>query len=132
MSQFLSNCLRGAIISALGSAMLSFIFTMLTIVILGLVTGPGAVIAAAAALPIALAGALIFGAVVLISLILTCIIEDNRSRAEVTAGAPGGGGQALEEDKKAPRCRICEMYRKNWLKIGSAVGIVTGIGISVV
>ncbi|WP_139112726.1 hypothetical protein [Hoeflea olei] len=130
MSEFLGNCLRGAIASAFGMALMSFIFTIVTIAILGAVTGPGDVIAVAAALPLALVAAGIFGAVVFISLVLACVRADGR-RADVQAGAPGGGGQALEEDKdeEPKRCLICEKIRKQLTLAGPVVGIAIGLGI---
>ena len=126
MSDFLGNCLRAAVIAAFGMAMLNFFFIMLTVVILGAVTGPGAVVAVAAALPLALAAALIFGAAVFISQVVACIVADNERAANVQAGRPGGGGQALEEEEKPSRCPLCERLA-GLVLIGSALGIMMGV-----
>jgi hypothetical protein len=118
-----------AITAAFGSALLVFIFGIVTVAILGAVTGPGDVIAVGAALPILLAAAFIFGAAVFIAQVVSCIAADNQRSADVQAGAPGGGGQPLEEDKKAPRCRICEIMRQLVL-VGSVAGMLIGVILS--
>ena len=126
MSDFLGNCLRTAIIVAFGMAMLNFIFVMLAVIILGAVTGPGEVIAVAAALPLALAGAFIFGAAVFISQVVACIIADNQRAADVQAGRPGGGGQALEDEEKPARCPLCDRI-PDLVLASSAVGLLAGL-----
>ena len=127
MSDFLGNCLRTAIIVAFGTALLNFVFIIVTLLILSLIlTGPGAVVAIAAALPLALAAAFIFGAAVLISQVVACIVADNQRAANVQAGQPGGGGQALEEEEKPPRCLLCDKI-KGLVLISAIVGLVIGV-----
>jgi hypothetical protein len=129
MSDFLASCLRTAIIVAFGMAMLFFIFSVVTIAIIGAITGPGDFIAVAAVLPIALAGALILGAAVFISNVVACIIADNQRAAEVQAGRPGGGGQALEDKDKTPRCPLCERL-SGLILVSSALAILMGVIVS--
>jgi hypothetical protein len=129
MSSYLRACLMTAIAVAFGMALVVFIFGIVTVAILGAVTGPGAVIAVGAALPILLAQAFIFGAAVFIAQVVSCILADNQRSADVQAGAPGGGGQPLEEDKKEPRCQICEIMHQLSLA-GAVAGMLIGVILS--
>lgn len=127
MSEFLGNCLRTAIVVAFGMALLNFIFLMVTVLILSLIlTGPGAIVAIGAALPLALAAAFIFGAAVFISQVVACIVADNQRAANVQAGQPGGSGQALEDEEKPPRCPLCDRV-KGLVLISAIAGLAIGV-----
>lgn len=127
MSDFLGNCLRNAIIVAFGVAMIDFIFIILTVAILGAIAtgGAGAGPAVIAILPVALAAAGIFFAAVFITNVVACIIQDNSRAADVQAGRPGGGGQALEEKEKPSRCVLCGLL-PGLVIVSSALGFLTG------
>ncbi|MDZ7602867.1 MAG: hypothetical protein U1A06_15990 [Hoeflea sp.] len=126
MSAFLRNCIRNAILVAFGVALLALIFGVIVVGIAGLATGPGAAVLVAAALPILLISAGIFGAMAFISMVVACVTQDNLQGAGVQAGAPGGGGQPLEEDKDPPRCTYCELLRKRMVLVGAVAGIIGG------
>jgi hypothetical protein len=128
MSDFLRRCLTGAIVTAGLVGVLNVIFLIVVTAIAAAALGGPPV---AAVLLTLLAGAFIFGAVVLVALVLTCLLQESQRAANVQAGTQAGRGQAIEAEDTGSPCPYCDVIRKRLVLSGAAAALVTALGIRI-
>ena len=128
MSDFLRRCILGAIATAGFVAVLDLIFLIIgTAIAAALLGGPPV----AAVLLTLLAGAFIFGAVVLVALVVTCLAQDRQRGADVQTGTQGGTSQAIEAEDTGAPCPYCDAIRKRLVLSGVVAALVTALGIKI-